>query len=173
MDGYVMGDLGTWTEEEFVAWLAHQSDESLRGDGNQRITRGRILQWLPNGVVEPLAASDLPIAKTHASNRAAEAAQAAAEAAEAAARAAKEQAAMEKKPAEKARMQVAKEEKVQQELAALLATDEGALANMSKKEVIELIRTVASPESDVLTANARVLMCPASTKEQVVALWRQ
>jgi len=173
MDGGVMGDLGTWTEEEFVAWLAQQSDESLRGDGNQRISRGRILQWLPLGVVELLAASDLPIAKTHRSIKAAEAAQAAARAAQATARAAKEQAATEEKVAEKARVQAAKDEKVQQELAAALATDEASLANMSKKEVIELIRKATSPESDLLTANARVLMSPASTKEQVVALWRQ
>ena len=39
--------------------------------------------------------------------------------------------------------------------------------------MIELIRKATSPESDLLTANARVLMSPASTKEQVVALWRQ
>ena len=44
---------------------------------------------------------------------------------------------------------------------------------MSKEDVIALIRKFASPESDLLMANVRVLMSPASTKKQVVALWRQ
>ena len=70
-------------------------------------------------------------------------------------------------------MQAAKKEKAQQELAAALATDDAALANMSKEDVIALIRKFASPESDLLMANVRVLMSPASTKKQVVALWRQ
>ena len=83
------------------------------------------------------------------------------------------QADREKKAGEEARVQAAKKEKAQQELAAALATDDAALANMSKKDVIALIRKFASLESDLLMANARVLMSPASTKEQVVALWRQ
>ena len=129
----------------------------------------------PLGVVELLAASDLPIAKTHASNKAAEAAQAAARAAQATARAAKEH----RQP---------RRRKSQRRLGCrrrrtrrcsrswrprLRLTKPAYIANMSKKEVIELIRKATSPESDLLTANARVLMSPASTKEQVVALWRQ
>ena len=106
-------------------------------------------------------------------------AKALAEAAEEAAKAARQaqadisQADREKKAGEEARVQAAKKEKAQQELAAALATDDAALANMSKEDVIALIRKFASPESDLLMANVRVLMSPASTKKQVVALWRQ
>jgi len=121
--------------------------------------------------------ADAPRRAADAPRRAAEeaAAEEAAKAAKAAqqAQADKARADREKKAAEEARVQAAKEEKAQQELAAALDTDDAALANMSKKDVIALIRKFASPESDLLVANARVLMSPASTKEQVVALWRQ
>lgn len=162
VDGYPMevgsDDLqggGPWTKEEFVPWLAQQSDQTLLGDGNQRINRARMLQWLhelsPEGIAEKAAARASAVARDQAAKKAD----------------------METKAAEKARRQAANEERAQQELSAALATDEAALANMSKKDVIELIRKVASPESDLLKANMRVLMSPASTKEQLDALWRQ
>ena len=219
VDGHFWGHGGgTWTEEEFVPWLAQQSDEALYGDGNDGnpIHRGQMLGWLGVGVVERLAASDPFLAEMQAEKEALQAAvirqakaakkaakaaghaawiadapRRAAEEADAPRRAAEEaaveeaakaarqaqadkaQADREKKAAEEARVQAAKEEKAQQELAAALDTDDAALANMSKKDVIALIRKFASPESDLLVANARVLMSPASTKEQVVALWRQ
>jgi hypothetical protein len=227
LDGHFWTDISgrtcprTWTKEEFVPWLAQQSDEMLHGNGNHGnpIHRGQILGWLGVGVVERLAASDPFLAEMQAEKEALQAAvsrqakadarqrkqakaaahaawiadaprraadaprraaeEAAAEEAAKAAKAAqqaqadKAQADREKKAAEEARVQAAKEEKAQQELAAALDTDDAALANMSKKDVIALIRKFASPESDLLMANARVLMSPASTKEQVVALWRQ
>ena len=199
-DPYFSDRVSTWKEEEFVPWLAQQSDETLHGDGNDGnpIHRGQMLSWLGVGVVERLAASDPFLAQMQAEKEALQAAKHAAQkadaparrlqlrkeaaAAEEAAKAAKAtrqaeadaaQADREKKAAEEARVRAAKEEKAQQELAAALDTDDAALANMSKKDVIALIRKFASPESDLLVANARVLMSPASTKEQVVALWRQ
>ena len=224
-DGHFWAGVNTWTEEEFVPWLAQQSDETLHGDGNDGnpIHRGQMLGWLGVGVVERLAASDPFLAEMQAKKEAQQAAvrqQAKADAgkrkqakaaehaawiadaprraaehaawiadaprraaeeaaAEEAAKAARQaqadilQADREKKAGEEARVQAAKKEKAQQELAAALATDDAALANMSKKDVIALIRKFASLESDLLMANARVLMSPASTKEQVVALWRQ
>ena len=206
-DGHFWAGVNTWTEEEFVPWLAQQSDETLHGDGNDGnpIHRGQMLGWLGVGVVERLAASDPFLAEMQAKKEAqqaavrqqakadagkrkqAKAAEHAAWIADAPRRAAEEEAAKaarqaqadilqadrEKKAGEEARVQAAKKEKAQQELAAALATDDAALANMSKKDVIALIRKFASLESDLLMANARVLMSPASTKEQVVALWRQ
>ena len=59
MDGGMWSET-TWTatdgrsaSDEFVAWLALQSDVALHGDGNQRLTRARFLRCLPGEVVAP------------------------------------------------------------------------------------------------------------------------
>ena len=44
---------------------------------------------------------------------------------------------------------------------------------MGRQQLIALIRQVAPPDADVLQANARVLMSPMSTVEQLAALWAQ
>ena len=185
-DGYPMSTMdknkgdSVWTAEEFVPWLARQSDQTLLGDGNQRISRAWLLQRLPFELVELLAESDSPNANMDGRKAAAAAAVArkAVEAVEAAAKR-KNQAAEEavetarRQAEQEVQRKAEQEQKAQQRQAAALATDEAALAKMSKKDVVELIRTAASLESDFLTVNARVMMSPASTKEQVDALFRQ
>ena len=173
VDGHFGDRVSTWKEEEFVPWLAQQSDETLHGKQSDEIGlssfgkpihRGQMLGWLGVEVAERLAASDPFLAQMQAEKKALQAAEhaaykadaparrlrlrkeaaAAEEAAKAAevARQAKADAAQadrEKKAAEEARVRAAKEEKAQQELVAALDTDDAALANMSKKDVIALI----------------------------------
>ena len=47
MDGCVDDEMSWWTKEAFIAWLAEQTDSALLGDGNQRVHRRRLLEWLP------------------------------------------------------------------------------------------------------------------------------
>ena len=163
--------------EEFVCWLAEQSDSTLHGDGwaagNQRLTRGRLLASLPGDVVAELGKAVPSIAVWAARKAEYDAAKklaaekAAKENAEREAAAAL--AAKEKKEADAA-ARVAKQDQGRQ---TDLATDDTKLEGMSKKEVVALIQRVAPPDSALVQSNIRVLMSPMSTKEQVVALWKQ
>eukprot|EP00418_Pyrodinium_bahamense_P039506 CAMPEP_0179208962 /NCGR_PEP_ID=MMETSP0796-20121207/104213_1 /TAXON_ID=73915 /ORGANISM="Pyrodinium bahamense, Strain pbaha01" /LENGTH=189 /DNA_ID=CAMNT_0020913915 /DNA_START=221 /DNA_END=790 /DNA_ORIENTATION=- len=170
MDGCIMGPETTWaTQSDFVTWLSEQSDSTLHGDGNQRVTRARLLGWLPDAVVARLAASDALVADWR------EAAQEKAQA---------EKAAEEKVEAEKAAAKLAAENQKQaaiaaaaakkaEEVADALAVDSDQLERMNRAEVVALIRLVAPADSALVHSNLRVLMSPNSTKEEVVALWQQ
>eukprot|EP00418_Pyrodinium_bahamense_P039524 CAMPEP_0179208524 /NCGR_PEP_ID=MMETSP0796-20121207/103993_1 /TAXON_ID=73915 /ORGANISM="Pyrodinium bahamense, Strain pbaha01" /LENGTH=180 /DNA_ID=CAMNT_0020913475 /DNA_START=221 /DNA_END=764 /DNA_ORIENTATION=- len=161
MDGCIMGPETTWaTQSDFVTWLSEQSDSTLHGDGNQRVTREGC---------SGLAASDALVADWR------EAAQEKAQA---------EKAAEEKVEAEKAAAKLAAENQKQaaiaaaaakkaEEVADALAVDSDQLERMNRAEVVALIRLVAPADSALVHSNLRVLMSPNSTKEEVVALWQQ
>ena len=72
MDGEIAPET-TWSREEFVPWLAKQTDRTLHGDGNQRITRARMVTWLPMQAVIPLATNDRLVAEVVINFEAAEA----------------------------------------------------------------------------------------------------
>eukprot|EP00966_Prymnesium_polylepis_P022550 518696-Prymnesium_polylepis.1 len=179
MDGCMAAET-TWAAtdnrsatDEFVCWLAEQSDSTLHGDGNQRLTRARLLASLPGDVVAKLVAADPAVAGWAARKAEKDAAEKLA-----AERAAKEKAereaaaalaAKEKKEADAA----AKVARQDQERQTDLATDDTKLEGMSKQEVVALVKRVAPPDSALVQSNIRVIMSPMSTKEQVVALWKQ
>eukprot|EP00747_Dinoflagellata_sp_TGD_P195262 gnl/TRDRNA2_/TRDRNA2_63653_c0_seq1.p1 gnl/TRDRNA2_/TRDRNA2_63653_c0~~gnl/TRDRNA2_/TRDRNA2_63653_c0_seq1.p1 ORF type:complete len:253 (-),score=65.61 gnl/TRDRNA2_/TRDRNA2_63653_c0_seq1:91-744(-) len=168
--GAIMGAEKTWhTKPEFVAWLSTQSDSTLYGDGNQRICRARLLEWLPSAQVDRLVPTDALVAEFVKLSKETEEATKEAEAAHAAQMAADALAAEEEKKAQIAASAAKEKQKIED----ALAVDDASLGSMSKQDIIALIRLVAPPDSPVLQSNVRVLMSPMSTKDEVIALWKQ
>ena len=52
-DGWLQPERSWADEKDFVAWLAGQSDAALHGDGNQRITRARLLEFVASSKTQP------------------------------------------------------------------------------------------------------------------------